>query len=185
MSSPPKFVLTSSLYQPSRLGDTLVTGNNTGIRQGEEVEAHELTIELQKRAKQICDADKERFKQFYDDELRRKRPKQSRSREGEGVQSNNAAQRKLRARQEQRLRDDQLLEGRRLARQRASQEQRVKDAQLLERHRLEKLRNSAGGHAVQLLNTLQQKARERSFTDGHIAADGVLPSFLDKEYQYK
>jgi hypothetical protein len=89
MSSPPKFVLTSSLSQPSRLEDTLVLCNNTGVesvcnrspseitRQGEEVGVHEITIEQQERAKQICKADRERFKQFYDDELRRKRPKQS------------------------------------------------------------------------------------------------------------
>jgi hypothetical protein len=52
------------------LGDTLVVGNNTCTRQGEAVGTHELTIEQQKRAKQICDADRERFRQFYDDELR-------------------------------------------------------------------------------------------------------------------
>jgi hypothetical protein len=187
MSSPPKFMLTSFPSLLSRLGDALVAGNNTGTRQGEEVGAHELTIEQQKRAKQICDADRERFRQFYDNELRSKRSEQFRSREGEGVKSIKAAQRKLRARQERLVKDDQLLEGRRLARQRAWQEQRAKDDQLLERYRLEKLRNSAGGHAVQRPNaTLQtQKAQQRSLTEGHIAAfDGVLPSFLDKEYQY-
>lgn len=123
MSSPPKFVLTTSPSQPSRLGDTLVVGNNTGTRQGEAVGTHELTIEQQKRAKQICDADRERFRQFYDDELRRKRSKQFRSGEGGGVKSNKAAQEQLRTRQEQRVKDDQLRESRRLARQREWQEQ--------------------------------------------------------------
>ena len=88
MSSPPKFVLTSSPYQPSTQGDTPVGSNNTGIRQEEEPDAHELTIEQQKRAKQICDADRERFKQFYYDEWRSNRPKQSRSRQEETAQSN-------------------------------------------------------------------------------------------------
>jgi len=134
MSSPLKFVLTSSSSQPSRLGDGLVpSDSNIGFvrgglppeiaRQGEEVDAHEAVIEQQKRAKQICDADRERFRQFYDDELRRKRPKQFLYRErppaGEGVESNKAAQERLRARQEQRVKDDQLRESRRLARQRA------------------------------------------------------------------
>jgi hypothetical protein len=142
MSSPLKFVLTSSSSQPSRLGDGLVpSDSNIGVvrgglppenaRQVEEVDAHEAVIEQQKRAKQICDADRERFRQFYDDELRRKRPKQFLYRERpparEGVESNKATQERLRARQEQRVKDDQLRESRRLAKQRAWQEQRVKD----------------------------------------------------------
>jgi hypothetical protein len=163
MSSPPKFMLTSSLSQPSRLGDSLVLGN-TGVglvrngfpveitQQSEDVHAYEVAIEEKKRAKQICDADRERFRQFYDDELRRKRLEQFLYREqspggpnktfqaGEGdVESNKAAQERLRARQEQRVKDDQLRESRRLARQRAWQEQRVKDDQLLERYKLERL----------------------------------------------
>jgi len=84
-------LITTSPYQPSRQGDTPVASNNTGIRQKEEADAHELTIEQRKRSKQICDADRERFKQFYYNEWRRKRPKQSRSREEETLQSNNAA----------------------------------------------------------------------------------------------
>ena len=200
MLSPPKFVLTSSPPQPSRLGDTLVLGNNTGVesacnaltsevtRQGEEVGAHELTIEQQNRARQICDADRERFRQLYDNELRAKRSKQFRSgerprgrpnktfraREG-GVEPNQAAQEKLRARQEQRVKDDQLRESRRLARQRAWQEQRDKDDQLLERYRLEKLRD----------RELRKLRLQQDKTEGYIIAfDGALPSFLAEEYQY-
>ena len=85
--SSPKFMLTSSSSQPSRLGDGLVLGDiGVGLvpnglpaditQQGEDIRAHEVAIEEQKRAKQICDADRERFRQFYDDELRRKRAKQ-------------------------------------------------------------------------------------------------------------
>lgn len=156
-------MLTSFPSQPSRLGDTLVLGNNTRVksifhglpseiaRQGEDVSAHELTIK-QKRAKQICNADQKRFRQFYNGELQRKRPgqfcsggrprggsnKTFQAREGR-IGTNKAAQEKLRARQEQRVKDDQLRESRRLARQRAWQEQRVKDDQLLERYRLREL----------------------------------------------
>jgi hypothetical protein len=112
MSSPPKFILTSSSSQPSRLGDSLVLGN-TGVglvrnglpveitQQSEDIRAYEVAIEEQKRAKQICNADRERFRKFYDDELQRKRPKQFLYRErSEGdIESNKAAQEKLRARQ--------------------------------------------------------------------------------------
>jgi len=80
-------MLTSLSSQPSRLGDSLVLGN-TGVglvrnglpveitQQSEDVRAYEVTIEEQKRAKQICDVDRERFRQFYDNELQRKRPEQ-------------------------------------------------------------------------------------------------------------
>jgi hypothetical protein len=165
MSSPLKFVLTTSSSQPSRLGDSLVL-ENTGVRlvpnglpaevtlQSEDGRAHEAAIEQQERAKQICDADRVRFRQFYDDELQRKQPGQSlyrgrprkspnkafQAREGD-VESNKAAQERLRARQEQRVKTNQLRESRRLARQQAWQEQRVKDDQLLERYRLERLRS--------------------------------------------
>jgi hypothetical protein len=145
MSSPLK------LSRPSRLGDALAAGNNTGTRQGEEVSAHEVTIEQQKRAEQICDADRKRFRQFYNNELRRKRSKQFHSGDGGGVKSNEAVQEKLRARQEQRVKDDQFREIRKFARRLAWQEQRVKDDQLLERHRLEKLRDSAGRQAYERL----------------------------------
>jgi len=76
-------MLTSSSSQPSMLGDSLVLGN-TGVglvrnglpveitQQSEDVRAYEVAIEEQKRAKQICDVDRERFRQFYDNELRRK-----------------------------------------------------------------------------------------------------------------
>jgi len=86
ISSPPKFVLTSSRSQPSGLGDTLVLSSNAGVQsvcntspseithEGEEGSVHELTTELQERAKQICNADRARFRQFYEEELRRKRP---------------------------------------------------------------------------------------------------------------
>ena len=174
--SSPKIALTSSPSQPSRLGDTLVVGNKTGTCPGEEVGTHGLTVEQQKRAKQICDTDRKRFRQFYDDELRRKKS------------NNKAAQEKLRARREQRLKDDQVREIRKFARRLAWQEQRVKDDQLLERYRLERLRNGTGGRGVGHLNDpLQgQKAQQRSLTEGRVVAfDGVLPSFLDEEYQYK
>jgi hypothetical protein len=148
-------MLTSSSSQPSRLGDSLVLGNtHVGLvrnglpveitQQSEDVRAHEVAIEEQKRGKQICDTDRERFRQFYNNDLRRKRSKQFLSRERppggpnkafqarEGdIESNKAAQKKLRASQEQRVKDDRLQESRRLARQRAWQEQRVKDDQLL------------------------------------------------------
>lgn len=171
----PKIALTSSPSQASRLGDSLVVGNKTGTCQGEEVGTHGFTVEQQKRAKQICDTDRERFRQFYDDELRRKK-------------SNKAAQEKLRARQEQRLKDDQVREIRKFARRLAWQEQRVKDDQLLERYRLERLRNGAGGRGIRHLNDPRQgqKAQQRSLTEGGVVAfDGVLPSFLDEEYQDK
>lgn len=85
-------------------------------------------IEVQKRAKQICDADQERFRRFYDDKLRRERSKQFISgelprggpnktlhgREGD-LEFNQAAQETLRARQEPRVKDDQLLESYKLA----------------------------------------------------------------------
>jgi hypothetical protein len=86
MLSPPKLILTSSLSQPPRLGDTPGLVRNTGIRsvhsrspseitpQVEGVGEQELTIEQQERAKQICNADQARFRQLYDNELRRKRP---------------------------------------------------------------------------------------------------------------
>ena len=187
MSSSPKFALTSSPSRPSRLGDALLAGNNTGTRQGDEVGTYEVTIEQQKRAEQICDADRKRFRQFYDDELRRKRSKQFHSGDGGGVKSNKAVQEKIRARQEQRVKDDQFREIRKFARRLAWQKQRVKDDQLLERHRLEKLRTRAGRDGVQRLNApLQaQKAQHRSLTEGRgVAFDGVVPSFLDEEYQY-
>jgi hypothetical protein len=254
MSFPPNFVLTSSSSQPPRLGGTLVLGSNTGIesvcnrspseipRQGEEVSAHELTIGQQERAKQVCDADRERFRQLYNDELRRKRPEQfiykvrprgpnKRFLATERyVEPNQAAQQKLqakqicdadrerfrqiydeelrakrskqfrsgepppggpnntfrtreggveqkrkRARQEQRIKDDQLRESSRLARQRAWQEQRVKDDELLERYRLERLRD----------RELRGLRLQQDVAEGCIVAfDGVLPSFLEEEYQY-
>ena len=132
MSSPPKFILTSSPSQASKLRDSRVLNNpSVGFdrdwlpakptQQNEEARAQEVAIEEQKRAKQICDADRERFRQFYNDELQRKRPEQFLYRErprggpnktfqaGEGdIESNKAAQEKLRARQEQRVKDDQL-----------------------------------------------------------------------------
>ena len=142
MSSPPNSMLTSYLSRPSGLRDGR-DPNNNGIgfghdgllanitHQDGEVSAQEVGIEERRSAKQICDADRVRFRQFYDDELRRKKPAQFLYRErppggpkkpfqaGEGVESNKATQERLRARQEQRVRDDQLREGRRLARQRA------------------------------------------------------------------
>ena len=78
-------MLTPSSSQPSRLGDGLVPGD-TGVwlvrdglpvevtQQSEAFQADQVAIHEQRRAKQICNADRERFKQFYDDELRRKRP---------------------------------------------------------------------------------------------------------------
>ena len=125
MSSPLEFVLISSSSQPSRLGGGLGSSNNDvgyvrdGLspkvaQQGEEFDADEIAIEQQRRAKQICDTDRERYRQFYDDELRRKRPKQFLYRERpRGGESDKAAQEKLRARQEQREKDDQLRESRR------------------------------------------------------------------------
>jgi hypothetical protein len=61
-------MLTSSSSQPSRLGDSLVLGNigvglvSNGLpvettQQSEDVRAHEVAIEEQTTAKQICDAD--------------------------------------------------------------------------------------------------------------------------------
>ncbi|KFZ14666.1 hypothetical protein V501_03139 [Pseudogymnoascus sp. VKM F-4519 (FW-2642)] len=160
-------MLTSSSSQPSRLGDSLVL-SNTGVglvrnglpveitQQSEDVRAHEVAIDEQRRAKEICDADRARFRQFYDDELRRKRSKQFLSGErprggpkktfqaGEGgVESNKAAQENLRARQEQRAKDDQLRESTKLARQRARQQQRVKDDQLRESRKVKQARDDS------------------------------------------
>jgi hypothetical protein len=45
MSSPPKFILTSSSSQPSRLGDSLLLS--------EEVRVYEVAIDEQKRTKQL------------------------------------------------------------------------------------------------------------------------------------
>ncbi|KFY95079.1 hypothetical protein V498_03526 [Pseudogymnoascus sp. VKM F-4517 (FW-2822)] len=142
MSSPREFVLTSSSSQPSRLGDGLVpSDSDVGFVRG--------GLPLK-----IAQQDRERFRQFYDDELQRKGPRQFLYRErlrggpnktfqaGEGVESNKAAQERLRARQEQRVKDDQFRESRRLARQREWQEQRVKDEQLLESYRLAKLQDA-------------------------------------------
>ncbi|KAH9203162.1 hypothetical protein DL95DRAFT_506691, partial [Leptodontidium sp. 2 PMI_412] len=139
MSSPPKFMLTSSTSQTSTLGDSLSLGDTSVVG------AHDIAIEVQKRSKQICDADQERFRRFYDDELRRKRSEQFLSGErprGEPIKTlharegvldfNRAAQETLRVRQEPRAKDDQLRESGELARQRAWQEQRVKDDQLRE-----------------------------------------------------
>jgi hypothetical protein len=90
MSSPPKFVLTSSPSQSSKLGDSRVL-NNTSVgfnrdrlpakitQQNEEVRAHEVVIEEQKRAKQICNEDRRRFKRLYDEERQREMFKQLRS----------------------------------------------------------------------------------------------------------
>ena len=156
-----------------------------------------------------------RYRQFYNNELRRKRPKQFLYRERpRGGEPDKAAEEKLRARQEQRVKDDQLRESRRSARQRAWQEQRVKDEQLLESYLLAKLRkaelrrlrlrrdeqqsrithaqerdyrDNAGIQALQRHEAaLQaQRAQQRSLTEGHIAAfNGILLSFLNKEYQY-
>ncbi|KFZ18957.1 hypothetical protein V502_03896, partial [Pseudogymnoascus sp. VKM F-4520 (FW-2644)] len=148
-------MITSSSSQPSRLGDSLVL-SNTGVglvrnglpveitQQSEDVCAHEVAIEEQKRAKQICDADRERFRQFYDDELRRKRSKQFLS--GERLQGgpNKTFQ--------------------------AGEGGVDAGSQALQRHEA----------ALQV-----QKAQQRSLTEGCITAfDGVLPSFLDEEYQY-
>lgn len=195
------------------------------------VEEQRAKDEKQKGARQICDEDRDRFRQFYDEELRRKRFQQLHSgerqpeganktfrpRKGDGkptraVQEEQRA--KQRARHEQRVKDDQLRESKRLARQRAWQEQRVKDEQLLESYRLAKLRDAelrklrlrrdeqqsrithaqekgyrddAGIQAFQRHEAaLQaQKTQQRSLTEGHIAAfDGILPSFLNEEYQY-
>ncbi|KAH6724866.1 hypothetical protein BKA61DRAFT_567412 [Leptodontidium sp. MPI-SDFR-AT-0119] len=165
MSSPPKYMLTSSTSQTSTLGDGLSLGD-TGV-----VGAHDIVIEVQKRAKQICDTDQERFRRFYNDELRRKRSEQFLSRErprGEPVKTlharegvldfNRAAQETVRVRQEPRAKDDQLRENGELARQRAWQEQRVKDDQLLESYRLAKLEDAERRRELRLQ---QDKARRR------------------------
>jgi len=67
-----KFMLTPSSFQPSRLGDSLVSGG-TGVglvrngspveitQQSEDVHVDEVAIPEERRAKQICDADRERF----------------------------------------------------------------------------------------------------------------------------
>jgi len=152
MLSPVKFVLISSSSQPSRLGGGLVPSDNnvgsvrgglppTVAHQGEEVDTDEIAIEQQKRSKQICDADREKYRQFYDDELRRKRPQQFLYRERpRGGESDKVAQEKLRASQGQRVKHNQLQEGTRLAKQRAWQEQREKDDRLRERRRLARQR---------------------------------------------
>jgi hypothetical protein len=130
MLSLPKFVLTSSPSQASKLGDSQVFDTpSVGFDrdrlltkltlQNKEACAHKVAIEEQKRAKQICDTNQERFRQFYNNKLQKKRPKQflykERLREGpnktfqpreEGVESNKAAQERLQARQEQQVKDD-------------------------------------------------------------------------------
>jgi hypothetical protein len=109
------------------------------------------------------------------------------------------------AREEQRAKDAQIIESRKLARRQVWQEQQLKDEQLLETYRLAKLRDKelrnlrdhrlressyrdeAGIKALDRHEAAlrAQKAQQRSLTEGRITAfDGVLPSFLDKEYQY-
>jgi hypothetical protein len=82
----------------------------------EEVRARQ--IEEQKRAKEFCNEERERFKQLYNEE-----------RQPEG------ANRTVHSRRED-------VEDRGLARRRAWEEQRAKDNELLERCRLEKLRDA-------------------------------------------
>lgn len=132
-------MLTSTSSPSSRLGERLVL-RHTGVqlvpnrlpaditRQSGDSRAHEAAIEEQKRAKQICDADRDRFRRLYDDELRRKG-------------SDKTALEALRIRQEQRVKDDQLREIRKLARRLEWQEQRLEDDRLLERYRQERLRD--------------------------------------------
>ncbi|KAN0108842.1 hypothetical protein V8E51_008584 [Hyaloscypha variabilis] len=80
--SSPKFVLTSLPSQPSGLEDGLVLSNTeVGFvhsrlpaepsQQSEEVRAHEVAIGVQKTVKQICDEDRRRFEQLYDEERQR------------------------------------------------------------------------------------------------------------------
>jgi hypothetical protein len=151
MSSPSKFVFTSSPSQSSRLGDGLAL-SNTGVGfvcnrlsveityQSEEVCTHKVAIEEQKRTKQICDKDQRRFKQLYDKERQSERFKQLCS--GQQAMDDwlleTSGFARQRAWKEQQAKDNQLLESSRLARQRAQEEQRAKDDQLLESYRLAK-----------------------------------------------
>jgi len=73
--SSPKFVLTSSPSQPSRLGDCLGL-NNTSVgfdrnessakipQQAEETRAHEVATEKRKRAEQLCNEERKRIRQL-------------------------------------------------------------------------------------------------------------------------
>jgi hypothetical protein len=191
--SSPKSVLTSLSSQPHRLRDSPVLGNiglglvpnGLPVEEIEDVHTHEVAVEVQKKAKQICNVDRERFRQFYDDELQRKRPKKFLHKErpgasktfqgGEGyVESNKVAQEKLRARQEQRIKDDQLLESGRLARQRVWQEQRVKDDQFLESCRLAKQEQRVKDDQ---LRESRRLAKQRARQEQRVRNDQLLESY--------
>jgi hypothetical protein len=134
MPSPSEFALTSSLSQPSRLGDGLALGN-TGVwfirngppaeitQESKEVRAHEVAIEEQKRIKHVCDEDRRRFKWLYDDERERERIKQqerqrerieqlhSRERRPEGgVESTNVTPEEQRAKDEEQKRAKRICD---------------------------------------------------------------------------
>ena len=97
-------------------------------------------IEEQKRAKQFCNEERQRFKQRYDRErLSREANRTVQAGRG-GVGSRGLAS--PRTREEHLAKDHQLIESNKLARQRACQEQRDKDDELLERYRLEKLQDA-------------------------------------------